>query len=251
MSGPQGETMVRVEAVHIGCSGWNYPHWRGSVYPRGVPPSRWLEHYATLFDTVEVNSTFYRLASRDAVARWVQGTPPNFVFALKASRYLTHVKRLRDIGPGVQRFYAAIEPLVGTPKLGPVLWQLSERFERDDERLEGALRTLPAGRHCFEFRHPSWFADDVYALLREHRAALVIGDHPQRPFQTHELTTNWTYVRMHCGRHADGRYSEEELETWRRRLAKWRTSVEVFVYFNNDWDAFAVSNARRLREQLR
>ena len=139
-----------------------------------------FEHYATLFDTVEVNSTFYRLASSDAVARWVQSTPPEFVFALKASGYLTHVKRLRDIGAGVQRFYAAIAPLVGTPKLGPVLWQLPERFERDDERLEGALRTLPAGRHCFEFRHPSWFADDVYALLREHRAALVIGDHSQR-----------------------------------------------------------------------
>ncbi len=242
---------VSVEAVHIGCSGWNYPHWRGSVYPRGMPASRWLEHYATLFDTVEVNSTFYRLASPDAVARWVQTTPPDFVFALKASRYLTHVKQLRDIGLGVQRFHAAIGPLVGTPKLGPVLWQLPERFERDDERLAGALRALPAGRHCFEFRHPSWFAEDVYALLREHRAALVIGDHPERPFQAHELTTSWTYVRMHCGRHGgSGSYSDGELEVWRQRLAGWRSSVEVFVYFNNDWEAFAVRNARRLRQQL-
>jgi len=239
-----------VEAVHIGCSGWNYPHWRGSVYPPAVPANRWLEHYATLFDTVEVNSTFYRLASREAVARWVRTTPPNFRFALKASRYLTHVKRLRDIGSGVERFYAAIEPLIGTPKLGPVLWQLPERFERDDERLASALRALPAGRHCFEFRHPTWFADDVYALLREHHAALVIGDHPQRPFQTHAITTSWTYVRMHGGRGGDGSYSEDELQAWRRRLAQWRESVEVFVYFNNDWDAFAVRNARRLREQL-
>ena len=159
---------MRVEAVHVGCSGWNYPHWRGSVYPRHMPPSRWLEHYATLFETVEVNSTFYRLASPNAVERWIQQTPPDFVFALKASRYLTHIKRLRDIGLGVEHFYAAIEPLVGTPKLGPVLWQLPERFERDDEPLAGALRVLPAGRHCVEFRHPSWFVDDVYALLREH-----------------------------------------------------------------------------------
>ncbi len=242
---------MRVEAVHVGCSGWNYPHWRGSVYPRGVPSSRWLEHYATLFDTVEVNSTFYRLASPVAVARWVQTTPPDFVFSLKASRYLTHVKQLRDIELGVKRFYAAIGPLIGTPKLGPVLWQLPERFERDDARLADALRALPAGRHCFEFRHPSWFADDVYALLREHRAALVIGDHPERPFQAHELTTNWTYVRLHCGRQdASGSYSEGELEAWRRRFADWRASVEVFVYFNNDWEAFAVRNARWLRERL-
>ena len=242
---------MRVEAVHVGCSGWNYPHWRGSVYPRNVPPSRWLEHYATLFDTVEVNSTFYRLASPNAVARWIQQTPPEFVFALKASRYLTHIKRLRDIGPGVEHFYAAVEPLVGTPKLGPVLWQLPERFERDDERLTGALRALPAGRHCFEFRHPSWFADEVYALLRAHRAALVIGDHPERPFQAHKFTTSWTYVRMHCGRHGgSGNYSEGELEAWRQRLAGWQASVEVFVYFNNDWEAFAVRNARWLRERL-
>jgi len=241
---------TRVEAVHIGCSGWNYAHWRGSVYPPGVPANRWLEHYATLFDTVEVNSTFYRLASREAVARWVRSTPPGFVFALKASRYLTHVKRLRDTRSGVERFYAAIESLIGTPKLGPVLWQLPERFERDDERLSSALRVLPAGRHCFEFRHPSWFADDVYALLREHQVALVIGDHPQRPFQGHAITASWTYVRMHGGRGGDGSYSEGELEAWRRRLANWRQSVEAFVYFNNDWQAFAVHNARRLREQL-
>ena len=216
-----------------------------------MPPSRWLEHYSTLFDTVEVNSTFYRLASPSAVARWVETTPADFVFALKASRYLTHVKRLQDIGLGVQRFYAAVGPLVGTRKLGPVLWQLPERFERDDERLAGALRTLPAGRHCFEFRHPSWFANDVYALLREHRAALVIGDHPERPFQAHELTTSWTYVRMHYGRHGgSGSYSDAELRTWGQRLAEWQASVEVFVYFNNDWDGFAVRNASLLRKQL-
>jgi len=235
----------------VGCSGWNYPHWRGRVYPRGLPASRWLEHYATLFDTVEVNSTFYRLASPDAVARWALHTPPDFVFALKASRYLTHVKQLRDIGPGVQRFYEAVAPLVGTPKLGPILWQLPAHFERDDDRLADTLRALPTGRHCFEFRHASWFADEVYALLRAHRAALVIGDHPQRPFQAHELTTTWTYVRMHCGRKdASGSYSAGELETWARRLAEWRESVEVFVYFNNDWDALAVGNAQQLIARL-
>src|SRR5438445_1388601 len=129
-----------------------------------MPASRWLEHYAAMFDTVEVNSTFYRLASRDAVARWIEQTPPRFIFALKASRYLTHIKRLADLARGVERFYERIEPLVGTPKLGPILWQLPESFRRDDDRLASALEQLPPGRHCFEFRHESWFTREVYDL---------------------------------------------------------------------------------------
>jgi uncharacterized protein YecE (DUF72 family) len=240
-----------VQAVHIGCSGWNYRDWREVVYPKGLPPARWLEHYATLFDTVEVNSTFYRLASPNAVEGWVRQTPDHFILSLKASRYLTHVRRLRDLEQGVLRFYEGIEPLIGTPKLGPILWQLPNNFVRDDDRLRDALAALPAGRHCFEFRHPSWFTTEVYELLREHAAALVIGDHPERPFQTHELTTDWTFVRMHHGhRGRRGNYSESELETWRRRIARWRRRVEVFVYFNNDWNAFAIRNALWLKRRL-
>ncbi len=241
-----------MKPIRIGCSGWNYPDWRERVYPRGVPPRRWLEHYAGLFDTVEVNSTFYRLASRDAVATWVQQTPPDFVFALKASRYLIHMKRLTDMDRGVHRFYERIEPLVGTPKLGPIVWQLPGNFQRDDERLANALDALPPGRHCFEFRHPSWFAPDVYALLRERNVALVIGDHPERPFQSHEHTADWTFVRFHYGaRGRRGNYSQRELEAWSRRLADWRRRVEVFAYFNNDWEAFAVRNGRWLLSRMR
>jgi uncharacterized protein YecE (DUF72 family) len=237
--------------VRVGCSGWNYADWRERVYPRGLPPRRWLEHYATLFDTVEVNSTFYRLASRDAVATWVEQTPDDFLFALKASRFLTHMKRLTDMDRGVERFYERIEPLVGTPKLGPIVWQLPDRFARDDARLAGALEALPPGRHCFEFRHPSWFSPDVYALLREHGVALVIGDHPARPFVAHELTTDWTLVRLHHGhRGRGGNYSESELLEWAERVRRWRRRAEVLVYFNNDWEAYAVRNARRLRRLL-
>jgi uncharacterized protein YecE (DUF72 family) len=240
-----------VKGVRVGCSGWNYPHWRGRVYPSGVPTRRWLEHYATLFDTVEVNNTFYRLPRREAVAAWVEETPSNFLFTVKASRFLTHMKRLTDLGQGVERFYERIEPLVDSPKMGPVLWQLPETFHRDDERLAAALRRLPAGRHCFEFRHSSWFAGDVYALLREHGAALVVGDHPERPFQTHELTADWTFVRFHYGsRGRNGNYSEAELSTWRRRIAQWRRRVEVFAYFNNDWEGRAVFNALKLMHLL-
>jgi uncharacterized protein YecE (DUF72 family) len=240
-----------VKPVHIGCSGWNYKDWRGLVYPKGLPASRWLEHYATLFDTVEVNSTFYRLARPDAVARWIEQTPERFLLTLKASRYLTHIKRLTNLGQGVERFYESVKPLVGSPKLGPILWQLPENFHRDDERLANALEGLPPGRHSFEFRHESWFTPDVYALLREHGVALVIGDSPKRPFQTHEMTADWTFVRFHQGaRGRRGNYSDAELEEWADRIASWRRRVEVFAYFNNDWEGFAVSNALWLRRRL-
>ena len=240
-----------MKPVRIGCSGWQYQSWRESFYPQGLGQPRWLRRYAEVFDTVEVNSTFYRLASRDAVARWVEETPDNFVFALKASRYLTHIKRLRDIGQGVERYYERIEPLVGTPKLGPIVWQLPPDFQRDDERLAGALAAVPPGRHCVEFRHESWFTADVYALLKEHGAALAIGDRPERPWQAHELTTDWTLVRFHYGRRGRrGNYSETELDTWAKRIAAWRSRAEAFVYFNNDWEEFAIRNALSLRGRL-
>ena len=237
--------------VHIGCSGWNYRDWRGAIYPEGLPARRWLERYAELFDTVEVNNTFYRLPSQSAVEGWVEQTPPGFVIAVKASRYLTHVKRLREMTRAAIRYFKAIKPLADSSKLGPVLWQLPANFKRDDERLAEALEELREGRHCFEFRHPSWFVPEVYELLRRHRAALVIGDDPERPFQSHEITTDWTYVRFHRGnRGRRGNYSERELEDWKRRIAAWRADVEVFAYFNNDWEAFAPRNAMWLAERV-
>jgi uncharacterized protein YecE (DUF72 family) len=240
-----------VRPVHIGCSGWNYPHWRERVYPKGLPQRRWLEHYAGLFGTVEINNTFYRLPRREAVAAWVSESPPGFLFSVKASRYLTHVKRLQDMGRGVERFYERIEPLLHSQKMGPVLWQLPPTFRRDDERLAGALAQLPPGRHCFEFRHESWFVDETYELLRRHRAALVIGDHPQRPWQSHEVTADWTFIRFHYGhRGRNGNYSERELEEWARRIEGWRAAAEVFAYFNNDWEGYAVRNGLWLRSRL-
>ena len=187
-------------AVRVGCSGWNYDDWRGGLFPEGLAKRRWLERYAECFDTVEVNSTFYRLASREAVARWVEQTAPGFEFSLKASRYLTHMKRLRDVGPGLQRYYERIQPLVDAGRLGPIVWQLPDSFERDDHLLAEVLAGLPEGRHCFELRHPSWFTPAVMELLRHAGVALVIGDHPERPFQTHEMTADWTLVRFHYGR---------------------------------------------------
>ena len=238
-------------SVRIGCSGWNYADWREAFYPKGLPARKWLEHYAGVFDTVEVNNTFYRLPKREAVANWAAQTPPGFVFTVKASRYLTHIKRLTTLESGWGRFFERIEPLAEARKLGPVLWQLPANFHCDLERLDSALAQLPPGRHCFEFRHPSWFNGDVYAALRRRNAALVIGDHPERPFQTYEMTADWTFVRFHYGsRGRGGNYSQTELEDWRRRIAQWRREVDVYAYFNNDWRTYAVRNALELKRGL-
>jgi uncharacterized protein YecE (DUF72 family) len=240
-----------MEPVHIGCSGWSYRAWRGVLYPQQLPTSRWLERYAECFDTVEVNATFYRLPNRDAVANWVKQTPASFTFCVKASRYLTHVRRLADMASGVERFYERIEPLQEAGRLGPLLWQLPANFRRDDQRLQAALDALPAGLHAFEFRDPSWFAPEVLAMLRAAGAALVIGDHPERPFRPHEATAPWMLVRFHYGhRGRDGNYSPTELDEWAARIDRWRREHAVYAYFNNDWRGFAPRNALALRKRL-
>jgi uncharacterized protein YecE (DUF72 family) len=242
----------RPRTVRIGCSGWNYASWKDEFY-EGKPARLWLEHYARYFDTVEVNNTFYRLPNRQAVANWVTGSPPGFLFTIKVSRYITHIKRLQDLGLGLQRFYDRIEPMLSSSKMGPLLWQLPPTFKRDDERLRAALEKLPRGqKHCFEFRHPTWFHEDVYALLREHGVALVIGDRPEvKSFQTQVFTTDWTFVRFHYGsRGRRGNYSEAELEEWAQTFECWRKEVDVLAYFNNDWEVFAVRNALWLKRRL-
>ncbi len=241
--------------VRVGCSGWQYQSWRGEFYPEGCAQRRWLQHYARHFDTVEVNSTFYRLAKRDAVARWVEQTPPEFTFSVKASRYLTHIRRLQDVGEGIKRFYDPIMPLVEAGKLGPVLWQLPGNFQRDDARVSAlfdALSGFPPSRHCIEFRHPSWFTEEVYELLRWHDVALVIGDRKGLDFQPHEIIGDWTFVRFHYGhRGRRGNYSQTELEEWADRVRAWSERVQVWCFFNNDWEVFAPRNAVDFRRMVR
>jgi uncharacterized protein YecE (DUF72 family) len=238
--------------VHVGCSGWVYPHWRERFYPKGVPQRAWLDFYAEHFDTVEINNTFYRLPSPSAVQGWVQHSPPEFTFAVKVSRYMTHIKRLTMVERGLKRFYEPLESLTGSGKLGPLLWQFPPNFHRDTDRLADALAQLPDGRHAFEFRHESWFDDDVYSLLHEHGVALVVGDERSRWISTPPVrTADWTYVRFHHGsRGRHGNYSDAEISTWARRLAQWRRDTEIYVYFNNDWQGFAIRNARLLKRKL-
>jgi uncharacterized protein YecE (DUF72 family) len=239
---------VTVFRAHIGCSGWNYASWKRTVYG-GAPEAQWLSLYSQWFDTVEVNSTFYRLPSTKAVEAWVNSTPGGFRFAVKASRYLTHVKRLGTLDQGVARLYQPLEPLVESGKLGPVLWQLPATFHRNDERLASALAALPSGRHAFEFRHASWYAEDVYELLRDHDVALVIADHGHRALPFPPRTASWDYVRLHFGhRGRRGNYSSSEIHEWASRIRQ--SKRENWVYFNNDWEAFAPTNARELLRAL-
>ena len=225
------------------------------LYPPRLAPRRWLEFYARHFDTVEINATFYRLPRTDAVTRWADESPPGFCFGVKMSRYVTHVKRLTDVPEHAAIFYERIAPLVRSPKLGPILWQLAPNFQRSDEnaeRLRDTLTDLRPGRHCFEFRHESWFVPETYEELSAVGAALVIGDDPRRPFQTRELTADFTFVRFHSGGElGTGDYSEQELESWARWLAEQRDAgLDAFAYFNNDWEGYAIRNALRLKELL-
>jgi uncharacterized protein YecE (DUF72 family) len=181
----------------------------------------------------------------------VQQTPDDFRFTVKVSRYATHMKRLTTVADSSRRLADRVEPLERAGRMGPWLWQLPAAFRRDDDRLAEALAALPAGRHAFEFRDPSWFCEPVWSLLREHRVAAVIADDPRRPLPDTPLTTGWTLVRFHHGRRGRrGNYSDAELRDWAARIDALRAEAEVWAYFNNDWEGFAPRNALALRELL-
>ncbi len=237
--------------IRIGCAGWNYRDWKTPVYA-GAPQRRWLESYAERFDTVEVNSTFYALPQVATVQTWADQTPEGFMFAVKVGRYLTHIKRLGPPKTPGFKMLERLEPLVAAQKLGPLLWQLPPNFKRDDERLADGLTRMPAGlRHAIEFRHESWFCEPVMQILREAGVALAIGDHPERPFQAHEWTTDWTYIRLNHGKAGEhARYSASELRTWAGRIGEWRERGDVLVYMNSDEGTFAVDDAAVLEELL-
>jgi uncharacterized protein YecE (DUF72 family) len=235
-------------SVRIGTSGWIYPHWRGRFYPPELPQRAWLEFYASHFDTVEVNYSFYRLPSRESFADWAARTPTDFCFALKGSRFVTQMKRLKDPDVHVPRFFERANTL--GPKLGPVLWQLPPQLHRDDGRLESFLAVLPPDRrNAIEFRHPSWLVEPIYALLRRHGIALCLADRDGQRYPSEPLlTTTWSYLRFHSGL-AGGDYTETQLREWASVIADFCSrGASVYGYFNNDWNGFALKNARQLRD---
>jgi uncharacterized protein YecE (DUF72 family) len=218
-----------------------YRHWRGVLYPGGLPQRAWLGRYAGLFDTLEVNATFYRLPTPESVERWRETVPPGFTFAVKGSRYLTHLKRLLDADEGLRRFFRPISRF--GPKLGPVLWQLPPHMKPDPERLDRFLGRLPPGRHAVEFRDPDWYSLETCAVLARHGAALCEHDLVAR--DPPRLTGGFRYVRFHgtTGRYA-GRYGAAALRRHARDyLASAARGEDVFVYFNNDLGGHAVRDA--------
>ena len=239
------ERALRV--AHVGTSGWQYDDWRGPFYPTDVPQRRWLEFYSNHFHTVEVNNTFYRLPERDTFRRWRDQTPPGFVVAVKASRFITHMKRLRDPEEPVALLWERATGL--GDRLGPVLFQLPPRFPVEVERLRHLLSALPRGmRAAFEFRDPSWYTDDVFLLLDDAGAALVW---PDRPGLRHTLPAlgGWLYVRFHQGSTEGPGYRREKLRRWASRIAA-ADAGEAFIYFNNDPTAAAIRDARTMIELL-
>lgn len=236
--------------TYIGTSGWNYKHWLGPFYPQRFPAKDMLEFYARHFDTVELNNSFYHLPTADSFEKWRAITPKHFVFAVKASRFTTHMKKLKEPKSSTEKFFAAAEKL--EEKLGVILFQLPPRWKANLERLSEFLDAMPREyRYAFEFREESWFAAEVYELLRKHNVALCIY-HMKGWNSPMEVTADFVYVRMHgTETQYGGSYSPNMIEEWASRIREWqRQSKDIFVYFNNDPEAQAIKNALALKELL-
>jgi uncharacterized protein YecE (DUF72 family) len=237
--------------VRIGTSGWQYRHWKGNFYDAELPVARMLEAYCQHFDTVELNNSFYKLPSAEAFAHWRQSTPKGFVFAVKGSRFITHMKKLKDPESGLRKLLPRAEQL--GEKLGPILFQLPPAWRVDVQRLQDFLHALPRKhRFAFEFRDPSWHCPEVLALLSRSNVAFCIYDLAgfQSPL---EITADFAYVRLHGpGGRYQGSYSGEALEEWALRIRGWARKLKaVYVYFDNDQEGYAAANALELLERVR
>jgi uncharacterized protein YecE (DUF72 family) len=230
--------------VWIGCSGWSYPHWRKRFYPEKLPAREHFAFYAQHFNTVELNNSFYRQPTRERFVAWGEQAPPGFLFAVKGSRYVTHIKRLAVEPKSIDLVVDAARGL--GDKLGPILFQLQANFHLDLQRLEHFVGMLPAdARFTLEFRHDSWLVPAVFDVLRAHRIALCIPDHPKMP-KSFEITSDFTYIRMHLPQHGLS-YGERALQPWAERVREWRSRrLDVFVYFNNDMEGHAIKDAKTL-----
>jgi uncharacterized protein YecE (DUF72 family) len=253
--------VTRRPQLRIGCSGWNYASWKGRFYPGELAAARWLRFYADVFDTVEVNNTFYRLPEASTFEAWRTQTPERFLMAVKASRFLTHMKRLRDPDEPIARLFSRASHLGG--RLGPVLYQLPASFHRDLPRLDAFLSRLPRRftdvpdtafslpirlHHVMELRHPSWFVQETWELLNRHGVGLCLHDKAGSTI-VEPVVGPLCYVRFHgTSGHYRGSYSARALDAWAARLVEQQQEGRhVFAYFNNDPDAVATQNARALR----
>lgn len=233
--------------IYIGTSGWVYKEWANDFY-HGLKPKEHFAHYATQFPTVEINATFYRLPALSMVHGWRKKAPGSFIFAVKGSRYITHIKRLNNLGRSVANFILRVQPL--KDKLGPLLWQLPPNFKPDLPRLDQFLKRLP-GRYCHavEFRHPDWFADETFILLKKYNVASVSMSSLRMP-ASFAVTADFIYLRFHGlagGPHHD--YTENELDPWAKHIRDHAAAGKnVYAYFNNDLNVRAPHNAKLLME---
>jgi uncharacterized protein YecE (DUF72 family) len=237
--------------LYIGTSGWSYDDWRARFYPADVPRKKWLEWYATRFASSEINGSFYRTPSEEAVQAWREQTPPNFRFAWKASQFITNWKRLGESSANSIGVMVSRLKILG-PKCGPVLFQLPARFEADGERLESFLRMLPKKySYAFEFRHESWYAPGILNILKADNVALCFSDHHQAPAPW-TVTASHVYVRGHGpGGRYKGHYSERTLRLWARRIRRWQSDgLNTYVYFDNDQKSAAPADAQKLLDLL-
>jgi len=239
-------------SVRIGCSGWQYKHWRGTFYPAALPQKAWLDYYVQQFDTVEINNTFYRLPESSSFLEWRRRAPRRFEYAVKASRFLTHMKKLKDPDEAIKRFFERARHLQRT--FGPVLFQLPPRWPVNLERLRTFLDALPRRhRYAIEFREPSWYADETLQLLESRGVALCLHDMPGSE-SGRIVTGRFVYVRFHGshgGRKYGGTYSDQMLESWAEWLANClRGGLPIYAYFNNDAHGYAPRDAARLREKI-
>ena len=237
--------------IHIGTSGWHYKHWLDVFYPPGTKPAQMFQFYAQHFDTVEINNSFYHLPSAKTFDNWRHSSPPKFCFAVKASRFITHMKKLKDPKPSSEKFFLVADRLEN--KLGPILFQLPPRWKVNVERFAEFLESLPERhKYVFEFRDESWFVPEVYALMRRHKAAFCIHDFADMKVP-HEITANFAYIRFHGPTSAKyfGSYSKAQLRAWAERIKDWsRQLSSIYVYFNNDPGGEAVKNGLELKRLL-
>lgn len=236
--------------IAIGCSGFHYKDWKEKFYPENVPAKDWLRFYAGIFNTVEINNSFYRLPTEKTVRNWHDATPENFSFTIKGSRYVTHMKKLENLGDGIQRVYQVADWL--EEKLACVLWQLPPQLRYNPGKLEDFCQGLnPHYRNVIEFRHNSWFSDDIYAIMRKYNVGFCILSAPQGLKEDLVETADFSYVRFHGKKewfHYD--YTLEEMQLWAERVRSLKAK-EVFAYFNNDVGANATRNAQSLEKLVK